>query len=314
MSRSDRDPLFFPPKKYGEEQEPEQYSVDVDTGGQERQLRAIVLLGVAGLVLALLWLKGGDLKAGWAELRSTATSKLAAATLDSLPPQTQAERLLEQAAKGEPGAVEEIEKRLDGWRGRIRLDHPLWVAVGAAFDTPDMRVRAAALAVDMVARGTPATPEAVDAMISGAEPGQPDRPAALWALGELANRGIEPDRARQALASYLHDPQEDIRYWAVEALAMTGQDEALAPMVDALRHDASPKVRESAARNLAAGGMFEKTQRMRAVPELVDLAEDPKLDAATRAWVFHALRDITGQTLPDDAAAWRRWQAGRERS
>ncbi len=31
------------------------------------------------------------------------------------------------------------------------------------------------------------------------------------------------------------------------------------------------------------------------------------LDAQTRRWVFQALRDITGQALPNDPAAWRDW-------
>ena len=44
-----------------------------------------------------------------------------------------------------------------------------------------------------------------------------------------------------------------------------------------------------------------------AVPRLLDYADDASLDAETRTWVFQALRDITGQTLPHDAAAWRDW-------
>jgi hypothetical protein len=40
---------------------------------------------------------------------------------------------------------------------------------------------------------------------------------------------------------------------------------------------------------------------------LLDFAEDPALDAETHSWVFQALRDITGQTLPHDATAWRKW-------
>lgn len=43
------------------------------------------------------------------------------------------------------------------------------------------------------------------------------------------------------------------------------------------------------------------------VPELVRLAADPRLDAMTRTWVFEALRDLTGQTLPDDIDQWRAW-------
>jgi len=34
---------------------------------------------------------------------------------------------------------------------------------------------------------------------------------------------------------------------------------------------------------------------------------DGSLDAETHKWIFQALRDITGQTLPHDLAAWRHW-------
>lgn len=43
------------------------------------------------------------------------------------------------------------------------------------------------------------------------------------------------------------------------------------------------------------------------IPELVRLAADPRLDAMTRGWVFDALRDLTGQALPDDVDQWRSW-------
>jgi hypothetical protein len=50
-------------------------------------------------------------------------------------------------------------------------------------------------------------------------------------------------------------------------------------------------------------------QRRTAVPRLLDFADDGALDAETRTWVFQALRDITGQTLPHDATRWRQWFA-----
>ena len=53
--------------------------------------------------------------------------------------------------------------------------------------------------------------------------------------------------------------------------------------------------------------MLSKPQRMRAVPRLLDYAADFNMDPQTRGWVFQALRDITGQTLPQDPVAWRRW-------
>jgi len=46
---------------------------------------------------------------------------------------------------------------------------------------------------------------------------------------------------------------------------------------------------------------------------VLDFVEDDALDAETRTWVFQALRDITGQSLPHDATLWRPWHTAVER-
>ena len=56
--------------------------------------------------------------------------------------------------------------------------------------------------------------------------------------------------------------------------------------------------------------MLSERQRRTAVPKMLDYADDPALDPETRKWVYQALRDITGQTLPHESAAWRNWYAG----
>jgi hypothetical protein len=71
--------------------------------------------------------------------------------------------------------------------------------------------------------------------------------------------------------------------------------------------DPSPTIRERAACGLAQSGMFSAEQRRSAVPRLLDFADDASLDDQTRSWVFQALRDITGQSLPRDAHVWRDW-------
>ncbi|MDP9267736.1 MAG: HEAT repeat domain-containing protein [Acidobacteriota bacterium] len=334
MSDSDRDPLFFPPAKQPPppaedpqhlnateaQLEPEGYSAEVDTAGQQKRLKIIVVATAVMLVCGLFYLKADTVQAAWADLKvrlGLAGEPVTAGPanlsedeiegLDGLPPQVQAQRLLERAINHDAGAAEQIEKRVAGWRGKIHEDQRLWALVTAALNSNDLRVRAAALEVDMAARGTPKTPEMVDKMITAAEPGGAHRTGALWALGELANRGVEADRARQTLVSYLHDSQEEARYWAVEGLALTGQDESIAPLLEVLRNDSSARVRERAACSLAQSGMLDHAQRMQAVPELLDYADDPALDAATHKWIFQALRDITGQSLGEDAAAWRNW-------
>ena len=52
MSKSERDPLFFPPSKHPEEEPPEEPSAEVDTESQQKPLRIILLLGLA---LGFLW-------------------------------------------------------------------------------------------------------------------------------------------------------------------------------------------------------------------------------------------------------------------
>jgi hypothetical protein len=56
----------------------------------------------------------------------------------------------------------------------------------------------------------------------------------------------------------------------------------------------------------AEKAMLDQESRRR-IPELVRLAADPRLDSMTRTWVFEALRELTGQRLPDDVDQWRSW-------
>ena len=90
-------------------------------------------------------------------------------------------------------------------------------------------------------------------------------------------------------------------------MAYLGTDEVIEPLLDVFRNDRSPMIRERAACGLAQSGMLSDRQRRTAIPRLLDYADDGGMDGETHKWVFQALRDITGQTLPHDAAAWRAW-------
>ena len=78
-----------------------------------------------------------------------------------------------------------------------------------------------------------------------------------------------------------------------------------------MRWDASADLRERAACNLADSGLLTHELRRKAIPELIRFGGDASLDAATRKWAFQALREIAEQNLPDDAATWQKWYAGR---
>ena len=51
--------------------------------------------------------------------------------------------------------------------------------------------------------------------------------------------------------------------------------------------------------------MLTRAQRMQAVPGLIEMVADPKLDPETVKYGYRALREITDHLLPDEARPWR---------
>src|SRR6185503_6658015 len=148
--------------------------------------------------------------------------------------------------------------------------------------------------VDIAARDLTkdsSTVDRLEAVARTAEQGS--RVNAMWDLALIGNRGVDQDRIFEILMSSLHDDNQNIRYWAVEGIAYLGIDAAIEPLLDMFHNDPSPTVRERAACGLAQSGMFSAVQRRRAIPRLLDFADDSALDDQTRAWVYQALRDIT---------------------
>lgn len=246
--------------------------------------------------------------------------------LDRQKPQQQAEMLLERAVSrsaGTPNQIEaEIESRIDAWRGKLQWDAQLGDLTTVALNSNNQSVRASAIEVQLAAYGLTKTESTVDALVRQADSRDHQQEIwALWALGLLGNRGVEPDRVVQVLVSHVKDfaknsdrdknkevrNKEDARRWAVESLALVGTTPTIAPLLEAMRNDPSPMVREHAACSLAASGMLSPEQRLIAVPQLINYSADPALDARTRSWAFRALADITKQHLPNDSTAWRNW-------
>src|SRR5262245_9050296 len=218
--------------------------------------------------------------------------------LDSMSPQAQAEFLIERAINRYQGANEQIAARAEKWRGNITLNQRLNSLFVTALNSDDLRVRAAAIELNLAALNVKKASATIDGLEPDARSGaQGPRANALWRIGLLGNRGIEPDRGFQILVSSIHDDNVNIRYWAVEGLAYLGTGETIAPLLGVFHDDPSPMIRERAACSLAQSGMLSARQRMSVVPQLLDFADDRALDEQTRSWVFQALRDITGQSL-----------------
>ena len=233
--------------------------------------------------------------------------------LKSMAPQQQAELLLERAINRYRGANEEILARAESWLGHIKSTPKLESMFTMAINSDDMRVRVAAIELGVSMRNLARSADTIDRLEPVAREGaQGVRVNALWDIGLLGNRGIQPDRAFAIVSASLHDPNENIRYWAVESLAFLGTDQVIEPLLEVFHDDPSPKIRERGACSLAQSGMLDAAQRRRAVPRLIEFAGDGGLDGETRSWVFQALRDITGQSLPADALAWKNWYARRK--
>ncbi len=157
-------------------------------------------------------------------------------TLDSMSPQSQAVLLLERSINHFRGANEQIARRVGGWLGQLKLEGRLQDLFTTALNSDDLVVRVAAVEVDLAARNVERTPATVDRLEPAARDGaQGPRANALWDLALLGNRGIEPERIRLILMGGIHDPNVNIRYWAVEGLAYLATDDVVAPLLDILR-------------------------------------------------------------------------------
>jgi len=286
-------------------------------GGSSR----VTITAIAGLIAAALIVATVDARAAWMQLAqllslqgkpepasANVLSEHHLEALDGMTPQAQAEFLLERSLNHYAGANREIEARLPSWRGKLEPGDRFESLFRMAINSDDLRVRAAAIEINIITRKLEKTIETVDRLEPLARTaGQGPRANALWDLGLIGGRGVEPQRIAGILLASVHDENVNIRYWAVEGLAYLATDEAIAPLLGIFHDDPSPMIRERAACSLAQSGMLNKAQRMTAVPTLIEFAGDMALDDQTRGWVFQALRDITGENLAKDPAAWRAW-------
>jgi hypothetical protein len=223
------------------------------------------------------------------------------------PPQAQMEFLLGAAVNHDVGATKMIADMVEGWFGKLH-DTPRWETLqDTALYSNDLRVRAAAIEINLALRHIEKTDEEADRLIETAHKLPGSRTYFAWELGMLASRGVETQRIHDLLAEWIHDSNQQVRFWSVEGLAHLGTDETIRNFLDVFRNDPSLEVRERAGCSLAKSGMLTREQRMKAVPGLIELGDDPSLDPTTRNWVYEALREITNVNLPNQPAEWRNW-------
>jgi HEAT repeat protein len=283
-----------------------------------RRLKLAVILLGALIVFAVI--QPGTLRAAWARIASIMgmDNNQPPVTLNDLPPdftpkidslaaQQQAEFLMQQSIDHSPAAALLVPRYSKAWLGKVSLTPELTGTLGTALNANDLRVRAAAIEVYLAANKVPKTASSAQHLSRVIDTNPAGRPWALWMLGALGNRGIEPEKALGKLSNYIHDSDEQTRFWTVEGLAQLGTDGTVAPLLDAFRNDPSPNVRERAASSIAHTGMLDRRQRLSAVPSLIEMAQDPALSSSAKNWVYQALADITNERLGHDPTVWREW-------
>jgi hypothetical protein len=231
----------------------------------------------------------------------------------SLPAQQQAERLLQFAMQDPEQSVDYIYKSLGAWRGHLEGSDSLFHLVLEALESKDERVRTVALEIDLAANNLLKSPQSIKKLLREIRSSHEARTLALWRLGELGNRGVEPRLVLSTLNRYAHDKNSQTRFWAVEGLAMLGTRASIEPLISILTHDSSADVRERAAVNLARSGMLTTELRMSAVPQLLNFLDDDSLNDETHSLVSRTLEAITHASLGDDTEAWRGWWAHHDR-
>jgi len=229
-------------------------------------------------------------------------------TSSSLNPalQAEAEQLLQRVASGDSAAAGQVLDQAASWTGKTQRTPKSEQSISVALNLPDLHAREAAVRAELALDGiTVDEPGLKGLEASVAIPSQ--RLWALWMLGAIGNRGVDPAHTAKVIETYLADPDVNVRAAAVNGLAIIGTDETIPMMLDRFRNDPSPVVQERAACSLAESGMYTHEQRMVAAGTLVNWLDDSLINAQQRGWTLQALHDISGQSLGTDSAAWRDW-------
>ena len=161
--------------------------------------------------------------------------------LAALSPQAQAVFLLKETVNDYEAGGGKLLSQMENWRGELTMTPQLTSLLDSGLNSPDLRVRAAAIEMELVTYDLPKTRESSDLLIERIANDPAGRSWALWMLGAIGNRGIEPEQALRTLIQYSHDADEKTRFWAVEGMSLLGTDATIPALLDIFRNDPSTR-------------------------------------------------------------------------
>lgn len=159
-----------------------------------------VTIGIFAALLAGTMRRTGPAWSGFQTLFSSQPRHPASAAdlhqLDRMKPQKQAETLLELAVGNTAGAVDQISSRVDRWPGEVQWNSQIANLSTAALNSNDMRVQQSGVEVELAAYGLAKNSASLDYLLKTANaPNRARKIWALWALGLMGNRGVQPDQS-----------------------------------------------------------------------------------------------------------------------
>ncbi len=283
------------------------FNVGTQAPWVSRNAPVIVFLSLVAVVCALLaW--GVQHAVSGLFPRTAKRSNPSAVGAPAIDPLRQAEieGLLARVAAGDPAAADQILEQTENWTGQIRRSPRTDQLIATDLNLRDMHAREAAIQAALTLDGVPSNDAGLKMLEEAV--GEPSRRAwALWMLGALGNRGVDPVHTAKIMEPYLDDPVVGVRAAAVNGLALLATNETVRMLLDRFRNDPSTIVQERAAGALAESGMYTHEQRMVAAASMVGWLNDTLLSPQQRIWAVQALHDISGQNFGADSAAWQRW-------
>ena len=149
----------------------------------------------------------------------------------------------------------------DDWHGKLHSSKRFDDLSLTALYSNDLRVRAAAIEINLAVYNLSKTEETAEQLMASAEKSPAYRPYATWELGMLANRGVARERFMTFCAATCTTP---IRKHATGRLRAWRTSVATIPIkdfLDVFRNDPALEVRERAGCSLAKSGMLTREQR-----------------------------------------------------